>query len=149
MPCKVLEIPAVIASLGTIADLVQEIAAEAGLNRTAAYHLRLAVDEIATNIITYGYSGTGAGETITVECRVTDAQVIIELIDRGQAFDPLTSLLDPDEIKKPLQERRIGGLGIFLTRSCVDGFRYERVNDTNHNTFVMNRVGHADKDGDR
>ncbi len=149
MPCKVLEIPAVIASLGTIAHFVQDVAANAGLDRTAAYRLRLAVDEIATNIITYGYGGATAADVITVECRVTDAQVIIELIDRGQAFDPLTSPLDPDELTKPLQARHIGGLGIFLARSYVDNFRYERVKDTNHNVLAMNRVDHAGEDGDR
>jgi serine/threonine-protein kinase RsbW len=149
MPCKVLEIPAVIASLGTIAHFVQDVAAEAGLDPTAAYRLRLAVDEIATNVITYGYTGIGAADAITVECRITDTEVIVELIDRGQAFDPLTSLPDPDELTKPLDERRIGGLGIFLARSSVDDFRYERVKDTNHNTFVVNRVGRADKGGDR
>ena len=149
MPCKVLEVPAVIASLGTIAHFVQDAAAEAGLDQMVAYRLRLAVDEIATNIITYGYSGTGAAEVITVECRITDAQVIIELIDRGQAFDPLTISPDPDELTKPLQERRVGGLGIFLAKSCVDDFRYERVQDANHNIFVVNRVGHADKERNR
>jgi anti-sigma regulatory factor (Ser/Thr protein kinase) len=149
MPCKVLEIPAVIASLGTIAHLVGDAAAEAGLDQMAAYRLRLAVDEIATNIITYGYSGTGAADTITIEYRITDAQVIIDLIDHGRAFDPLTSRPDPDELTKPLEARRIGGLGIFLAKSCVDDFRYERLKDTNHNTLVMNRVDRADKDGDR
>ena len=149
MPCKVLEIPAVIASLRTITHFVQDVAAEAGLVGMAAYRLRLAVDEIATNIISYGYSGIGAAGAITVECRITDAQIIIELTDRGQAFDPLASSPDPDELTKPLEERRIGGLGIFLASSCVDDFRYERVKDTNHNTFVANRVDLADKDGDR
>lgn len=147
MLCKVLEIPAVIASLGTIAHFVQDVAAEAGLDQMVAYRLRLAVDEIATNIITYGYGGTGATEVITTKVRITDAQVIIELIDHGLAFDPLTQSPDPDELTKPLQERRIGGLGIFLAKSSVDDFRYERVKDTNHNIFVINRVGRADKDG--
>lgn len=146
MRCKVLEVPAVIASLGMIAHFVQDAAAEAGLNRMAAYRLRLAVDEIATNIINYGYSNSAPTETIMLECRVTDAQVVIELIDCGRAFNPLTTSPDPDELTKPLDERRIGGLGIFLAKSSVDDFRYERVEKANHNIFVVNRPDHADKD---
>lgn len=149
MPCKVLEVPAVIASLGAIAHFVEDAAAEAGLERMAGYHLRLAVDEIATNIITYGYSDTPAAQAITVECRITDIQIIIKLIDRGQAFDPLTISSDPDELTKPLHERRVGGLGIFLAKSSVDDFRYERAQDANHNTFVVNRVEHADQERNR
>jgi anti-sigma regulatory factor (Ser/Thr protein kinase) len=149
MPCKVLEVPAVIASLGTIAHFVQDAAAEAGLDKMAAYRLRLAVDEIATNVITYGHAGGGAASVITVECRMTDAQVIVELIDRGQPFDPSTISPDPDELTKPLQERRVGGLGIFLARSCVDDFRYESAQDANHNIFVVNRVEHTDMERNR
>ena len=100
MPCKVLEVPAVIASLGTIAHFVQDAAAEAGLDQMVAYRLRLAVDEIATNIITYGYAGGGATNVITVECRMTDAQVIVELIDYGQAFDPLDHFAGSGRIDK-------------------------------------------------
>ncbi len=149
MPRKVFEVPAVIASLGTIAHFVEDAAAEAGLERMAAYRLRLAVDEIATNIITYGYSDTRAAPAIMLECRITDVQIIIRLIDRGRVFDPLSISTDPDDLTKPLQERRVGGLGVFLAKSCVDDFRYERVQDANHNTFVVNRVGHADKERNR
>jgi len=149
MPCEVLEVPAVIASLETIAHFVQDAAAEAGLDRVAAYRLRLAIDEIATNIVSYGYDDGGAEEAITLEYRATDAQVIFELIDRGRAFDPLACPLDPDELTKPLEERRVGGLGMFLAKSYVDGFRYERVGESNHNIFVVDRLDHADKDPDR
>ena len=144
-----LTVPATLESIDPIVQYVLSAAATAGLDKKTAYRLRLAVDEIATNIITYGYSGTGAADTITIEYRITDAQVIIDLIDHGRAFDPLTSRPAPDELTKPLEARRIGGLGIFLAKSCVDDFRYERLKDTNHNTLVMNRVDRADKDGDR
>jgi anti-sigma regulatory factor (Ser/Thr protein kinase) len=50
-------------------------------------------------------------------------------------------LPDEDELNLPLEERSIGGLGIFLVLKGVDTFRYERINEHNRNIFVMNRPG--------
>jgi anti-sigma regulatory factor (Ser/Thr protein kinase) len=146
MQSSVLEVPALLESLEAIGQFVKGIAAGAGLDGSAAYRLRLAVDEIATNIIGYAYSNAALGGTIKVTGQVTKTQAIIVLIDGGQAFDPLANLPAPDELTKPLEVRRIGGLGIFLATTGVDGFSYERVRTRNCNRFAMDRARNLDGD---
>ena len=62
----------------------------------------------------------------------------ITLEDSSGPFDP-RAFADPDHIYKPIEERPIGGLGVFLSKNNVDRFDYEYVNGHNRNIFVINR----------
>jgi anti-sigma regulatory factor (Ser/Thr protein kinase) len=130
-------VPATQEALAPIATFVLEAAHAAGLDRRAAYRLRLAVDELATNIITYAYGGAGPGPiTVNVELSARALTVILE--DEGVAFDP-RQVPAPTDLHLPLQERQVGGLGIYLALQGVDHFSYERVGDRNRNVLVVNR----------
>ncbi len=61
MQTKTLTVPATLDSLAEIAAFVLAAADDAGLGRQARYRLRLAVDELATNTIIYGYPGRARG----------------------------------------------------------------------------------------
>ena len=135
---KPLIIPGKLDSLSDVAKYVLEAAAAAGLDKKAAYRLRLAVDEITTNIITYGYEEAGIEGDITVRADSDDHALTITLEDVSQPFDPLQHM-EPDDLGLPLEQRTIGGLGIYLAINGVDKFTYERVDGRNRNTFVMNR----------
>lgn len=125
-------------SLSAIGHFVIAAAELAGLDKKKAYRLRLAVDEIATNIIVHGYDEAGQSGDVLVIAEVdTDALTII-LEDTSPPFDP-RNLGRPDHIDKPVEERPIGGLGIYLTLENVDKFEYEFVNNRNRNIFVVNR----------
>ena len=63
--------------LGKIAEYVISAATKAGLEEKASYKLRLAVDEIATNIITHGYEETGLEGKITVQAKIDDESLTI------------------------------------------------------------------------
>lgn len=137
---KPLRFPATLDSLDEIGKYIIAATAEAGLDTKAAYGLRLAVDEIATNIITHGYEEAGRTGDIRVSGTLTDTTLTIVLEDAGIPFDPMSQKLpDEEELCLPLEEREIGGLGLFLVLKGVDSFTYEYVNGCNHNTFVMNR----------
>ena len=105
------------------------------------YRARLdpkAVDEIATNIVTYGYERAGLSGDITVSGTVTEQAVTITVRDAAAAFDPRShELPDEDDLAVPLDEREIGGLGIFLAVNGVDQFSYERDGDHNLTSFTM------------
>ena len=62
----------------------------------------------------------------------------ITLEDTAAPFDP-RGLPRPEQTELPLEERPIGGLGVFLTMENVDQFRYEYVGNRNRNIFVMKR----------
>jgi len=137
---KPLRLPATLDSLEKIHTYVIEAATEAGLDAKAAYGLRLAVDEIATNIITHGYEEAGRSGDIIVSGDLTDSSLSIVLEDAGVPFDPRSRKLpDGEDLKLPLEKRPIGGLGIYLVLKNVDAFNYERVNGRNRNIFIMKR----------
>jgi serine/threonine-protein kinase RsbW len=133
-------VPGALDSLKPIRAFVMKYANEAAIDNKATYRLITAVDEIATNIVNYGYQEAGRSGNIAVHAQITDEQLIITLEDRAIPFDPLAhDLPDDEEISSDLTLRDIGGLGIFLTLNGVDEFKYEFVDEKNRNIFIMNR----------
>lgn len=135
---KPLTVPGQLDSLGAIAQYVMEAAKEAGLDKKKAYQLRLGVDEIATNIILYGYEESGLEGDITCYADIEKDKLTIILEDTAIAFDP-TKRPDPKNLDAPLEERQIGGLGVFLAMEGTDEFLYERVENRNRNIFIVYR----------
>lgn len=130
--------PGTVDSIDQIRHHIKEISAEAGLNKKASYNLMLAADEIATNIILYGYEASGTEGDLNVLHTETEKELIVIFEDQAPPFDPLRrELPDEADLAKPLEEREIGGLGIFLTVKGVDDFSYEYVDTTNRNIFKM------------
>jgi anti-sigma regulatory factor (Ser/Thr protein kinase) len=125
-------------SLSALRDFVREAAEQAGLDNKATYRLVLAVDEVATNIITHGYDEAGLEGDVTIAAHLEDEQLTIVLEDSGQPFDP-RGRDDPDNLDAPLEDRPIGGLGIYLTIQGIDHFDYEWAEGHNRNIFVMQR----------
>ncbi len=133
-------VPGNLDSLEKIGKFIMQAAENAGLERGRAYKLRLAVDEIATNIINYGYLQAGLEGTITVNADLDPRSLTITLDDTSGHFDPtLKTAPAPDLFSQPLEERKNGGWGVYLAIQSVDQFRYQRVADHNQNIFVMYR----------
>lgn len=135
-----LTVPGTLDSLSTIADFVVAGAKQAGLDKKAAYRLRLAVDEIATNIIVHGYEEANYEGEVNLLLNIDDKTLTLTLEDTGVAYDPNQHLV-PEEaaLKLPLEQRPTGGLGIYLALQGVDKFIYERAANKNRNTVIMNR----------
>ena len=123
-------------SIDRLVDYVVTAASEAGLNYKATYCLRLAVDEIATNIISHGYQGAGLEGEVTVTAVFHPDHLIIKLEDKGKPFDP-RQITTPANLKQPLHKRTAGNLGIFLAMWGLDGFHYEHESGYNRNTLIM------------
>ena len=99
-----------------------------GLSDKVLHDLNLALEEILTNIISYGYTDSGEHE-IRVRLSVQPGEVKAEVEDDGQPFNPL-DVPEPDTTKL-LDERTIGGLGIHLVRKIVDALEYKRQGERN------------------
>jgi serine/threonine-protein kinase RsbW len=108
-----LTVPGKLDSLSAIAKYVMNAATTAGLDKKAAYRLRLAVDEIVTNIIVHGYEEAGLEGDVYIKAELDDKQLSICLEDTGVKFDP-ASKEDPGDLHQPLEGRSIGGLGVYL-----------------------------------
>jgi phosphoserine phosphatase RsbU/P len=99
-----------------------------GLDPKIVHDLNLALEEILTNIISYGYTDNREHE-IKVRLSVQPGEVKAEVEDDGQPFDPLAAP-EPDTAKS-LEERPIGGLGIHLVRKLMDNLEYKRQGERN------------------
>ena len=110
-------------------DWVGSCCAAEGLAEDLTFKMTLALEEAVVNVITHAFEGLPPPHSITVRLDVTAASITAELIDNGQFFDP-TSAPDPD-VSLPLEERRVGGLGIHLMRSMMDRMHYHRSDGNN------------------
>jgi len=135
---KSLVVPGDLDALATIRRYVQAAAEQASLEKQQAYRLGLAVDELATNIVTHGYADSAAAGPIEVQATIDAHTLKITLEDTAHPFDP-TQQDTPADLDMPLDERGIGGLGIFLALNGIDDFTYERVDNRNRNTLVVYR----------
>ena len=134
-------VPGKLESLEKIGKFIMLAAEKAGLERSRAYKLRLAVDEIATNIINYGYLRSGVDGEITLNADIDERALTITLDDTAEFFDPIAKTPPTaDAFTQPLEERNNGGWGVYLAIQSVDQFRYQRLQDHNQNIFVVYRA---------
>ena len=96
---------------------------------------QLAVEEVITNIIIHGYKKTGC--EIHLSCRFTGDRIEINVADSAPQFNPL-SIPEP-ELDRDIDERRIGGLGIYLVRQVMDTVSYRYENGRNILTLEKRR----------
>ncbi len=134
--------PGTVESLGPIREFVRSKAAEAGLDKKRAYRLQLAVDEIASNIAIHGYEEQGLSGDIEVQAELEPDRLVITLVDSAIPYDPYSRVM-PEDLDAPLQERAIGGLGVFLAMNNVDEFLYRFSDGQNRNIFVVQRAAES------
>lgn len=106
-----------------------------GISSKICYKVRLALDELLTNIVSYAYRGRPGKVEICYEITDEPKSVAVMLIDEGEPFDP-TKTEDPD-ITKDAAHREIGGLGLFIVKSIMDEVQYRR--EGNQNILVIRK----------
>ena len=98
-------------------------------------NLNISLDELITNIVSYGYQDCEEHEIrVTLTNRGGSLMVVLE--DDGIAFNPLTSAPEPD-LDASIEERRIGGLGVYFVKTLMDEATYERVGNRNRITLIQ------------
>ena len=119
----VMTITADVSFLLVIRRFVQAAAANFGVADAAIEDVVHAVDELSANAILHGYQG--APGWLEIRCRPDGDALVVTLCDQTPPFDP-TTVPEPD-LDVPLDQRRIGGLGIYLSRKMMDEMRYQRL----------------------
>lgn len=94
----------------------------------ALYAVNLALDELVTNVILYGFDAP-EGRQITVRIATAAGELVASVLDDGKPFDPLD--VKPPDLNAPLEQRDLGGLGIHLVRSLMDHVSYSRDEEKN------------------
>jgi anti-sigma regulatory factor (Ser/Thr protein kinase) len=92
------------------------------LSADQSYLMRLVIEEIATNIVKYGYSDADR-DVIQLACACDDGILRVTVRDRGRPFDPRDHP-DPDLSGSDPAERDVGGLGLYFVREFADTLSY-------------------------
>jgi anti-sigma regulatory factor (Ser/Thr protein kinase) len=108
--------------------VLEEYAKLYHLPSNVLFAINLALEEIITNVISYGYRDDDEHD-ITIRINFNQGHLNIEVEDDGLPFNPLEAP-EPD-LKKPLEEREVGGLGIHLVRNLMEGLEYKRLEGKN------------------
>ena len=111
-----------------LADFVETIAQESNLDQALAMTLNLALKEAVTNVIMYAYP-KGSQGLVDLEAIVRKDSLVFILSDSGKPFDPTAA--PKADISQDVEERPIGGLGIYMVMNIMDSVAYRRENDRN------------------
>jgi anti-sigma regulatory factor (Ser/Thr protein kinase) len=102
-------------------DFIESQLIEDGVGNQDKTNILTACEEVIVNIVNYAYGDT-AGE-LKIEYERKPDRIILTFIDGGLAFNPLEAPeVDTD---LPLEERNVGGLGIFMVKNMMDNVEYE------------------------
>jgi anti-sigma regulatory factor (Ser/Thr protein kinase) len=98
-------------------------------------NLRIALDEIVTNIVSYAYPD-GASHEIRIQCEMRGGHLETTVEDDGLAYDPLQA--PAPDVTSSLTRRPVGGLGVHFVKSLMHAVVYERV--AGHNRLTLQQV---------
>ena len=116
-----LRVKAILENVPLAIDCVKRWAIAVGFDDRAVYELQLAVDEACANVVYHAYRGTEPGD-MEVACALDDRVLTIRVRDWGKGFDP--DEVPVPNLDAPLEERDIGGLGLFILRQVMDHVRF-------------------------
>ena len=116
------------------ATQIEEFFAARAQSPAIAYAVNLSVDELLTNTISYGYDD-GNPHRIDIAVRMDESVIVVEITDDARPFEP-SEVPQPDT-GASLEDRPLGGLGIFLVREMMDSFQYRR--SQGHNIVTLTK----------
>jgi anti-sigma regulatory factor (Ser/Thr protein kinase) len=122
------EVPGEIEHLPNLVEALHSAWAAQELPSELRFVFDLALEEVFANLATHG-RGPGLPLRVTVRLDVRDDCVVLEIRDDGVPFDPLAA--PAPDLRAPLEDRPIGGLGLHLIRESFPDLRYEREGEEN------------------
>lgn len=133
---KELKIEATIDNLAQVFRFLSESMESCNVDTKVKRQIKLCVEELFVNIAHYAYDpdvGMAKISIDTVQDENGKPKMVISFADEGRPYDPL-SAPEPD-IEAELDDRRIGGLGVFLVRAAMDSVEYEHKDGQNITTI--------------
>ena len=98
--------------------------------------LNLALEEAVTNVVLYAYPEGQSGK-VDIQASMKGRLLTFVISDAGVPFDPTTEVAEAD-ITLSVEDRPIGGLGVFLVKQIMDTVSYQRTGGRNVLTLVKN-----------
>lgn len=126
---KEITVDAMIENMNTVTAFVDDFLDQIACTMKSRIQINIVIDEIFGNICHYAYKDSVGAVTVRVESGNTPKAVFLTFTDNGIPYNPLDTE-DPD-ITLSSEERKIGGLGIYLVKKNMDEMKYEYVNQQN------------------
>lgn len=134
-PALLLTLKNDLSELSRIAEEIESHGESRGWPTKWIMNLNISLDELITNIVSYGYEDTDEHEIrVTLTERTGSLVVVVE--DDGVAFDPFTAAPAPN-LEADVEDRPIGGLGVYFVKTLMDEVAYERVESCNRITLIQ------------
>lgn len=121
-PGETIRRPATLEHLPAFVAFVRDACDRHGVDASSGVALRLAIEEICTNLMRHAYRGREPGP-IEVAVAGGPGRVVVTVTDFAPPFSP--DQAPAPDLDASWEERRIGGLGWHLVKSVVDEVRYE------------------------
>ncbi len=115
----------------SVIDFVEETIENNGVPTDTAIKINICTDEIVANILSHS-SAKFINVKISIDSESTTVK--ISFTDNGEPFNPITDIGDPD-VTIPLEERKEGGLGVYIVKKMMKEITYER--EDNCNIFTI------------
>jgi len=128
----VLEVPRSFAALGAIFERLDVVLEDPRVDDRTVFVIRLAVEELFTNMVKYNPDGDPA---IGITAVLDGGSITVSLVDRGGTPFDVTAARTPD-LDLPMEERRVGGLGLHLVQTLVDRLEYSHKDGHTTITFI-------------
>ncbi len=123
-----------------VAARIDRFCAEREIPPEVAYAVNLALDELLTNTIGYGYRDEER-HRIEIVVRLEGETLVVAVVDDGAAFDPTRT---PDaDTGAPLEDRELGGLGLLLVNRMMDSVEYRHRAGCNVTVLTKSATGEA------
>jgi len=117
-----------LSELRRLGEVLKEFGKKNQLPEKLIFNVNLALEELITNTVSYGYEDN-IGHQIIVELKLKEDELTLKVEDDARPFNPL-DVPEPD-VSKSLEERKPGQLGIFFVRKLMDKLEYKREQDKN------------------
>jgi anti-sigma regulatory factor (Ser/Thr protein kinase) len=131
-----MQVCADIGDMVKIREFVVRSSLDLGVDEKIIPDLELVADELCSNVINHGYDGQCGWIEITLQ--PVEEGIQLRVRDWGHAFDP-TSVPLPN-VEAPLEQRTLGGLGLFLVRKLMDEVEFEASGGIGNVVTVVKRV---------
>jgi anti-sigma regulatory factor (Ser/Thr protein kinase) len=124
-----------LSELDNLCQQVERFGKSNGLSSKCIFEANLALDELFTNIITYGFDDKKE-HIIEITIALKNNTLLFNIEDDGIPFNPTEA--DAPDIECTIEDCKIGGLGIYLAKNLMDEVCYQRCNEKNILTLKKN-----------
>jgi len=127
-----------LSSITELEQSLEEFASAHELDMGLKNRLNLMLEELITNSVNYSLKSV-SGPELKLSLFWEEQVVVARVEDNGPAFDPFRDAPEADTTS-PLEDRPIGGLGVYLTKKFSDEYTYERIGERNRVTLRCKTV---------